>query len=187
MTMAPRTKFLLMLGFFAAPMLAAWLAYFGWHPDKHKNYGSLLKVTPLTQTMGTLADGTVFSLDKLKGKWLMAYVGPADCNQTCQEQLYYMRQSRLVLGKDQDRVVRIWILSGENNPDPVLLRAHPGLSVWRPTQATFLTQFPAKPLGAHHIYVVDPLGNLMMRFPENTDPKKLIKDMKLLLKASQIG
>lgn len=185
--MAPRTKFLLMLGFFAAPMLAAWLAYFGWHPDKHKNYGNLLKVTPLTQTTGTLVDGTSFSLDALKGKWSMAYVGAAACNEACQKQLYYMRQSRLVLGKDQNRVARVWILVDQNNPDPALLRAHPGLYVWRPSQAAFLAQFPATHPGAQHIYVVDPLGNLMMRFPENTDPKKLIRDMKLLLKASQIG
>lgn len=185
--MTPRTKFLLMLGFFAAPMLAAWLAYFGWHPDKHKNYGSLLKVTPLTQTTGTLVDGTRYSLDALKGKWLMLYVGAAPCNDACQKQLYYMRQSRLVLGKDQDRVARVWVLDGQANPDPVLLRAHPGLYVWRPAQAVFLDQFPATRPGAQHIYVVDPLGNLMMRFPENADPKKLIRDMKLLLKASQVG
>lgn len=187
MTMAPRTKFLLMLGFFAAPMLAAWVAYFGWHPDKHKNYGSLLKVTPLAQSTGTLTDGAAFSLERLKGKWLMAYVGPAACNASCQKQLYYMRQSRLVLGKDQDRVARVWILSGKDNPDPALLRTHPGLYVWRPAQADFMAQFPASHPSAQHIYVVDPLGNLMMRFPENVDPKKLIKDMKLLLKASQIG
>lgn len=176
-----------MLGFFAAPMLAAWLAYFGWHPDKHKNYGSLLKVAPLTQTAGTLVDGTRFSLNAMKGKWLMVYVGTAACNEACQKQLYYMRQSRLVLGKDQDRVARVWVLVDQAKPDPALLGAHPGLTVWRPAQATFFAQFPATRAGTHSIYVVDPLGNLMMRFPENTDPKGLIKDMKLLLKASQIG
>lgn len=176
-----------MLGFFAAPMLAAWLAYFGWHPDKHKNYGSLLKVTPLTQTAGTLVDGSRFSLDALKGKWVMVYVGPAACDEACQKQLYYMRQSRLVMGKDQDRVARVWVLVDQAKPDSALLGAHPGLYAWRPVQAAFLDQFPASRPGAHHIYVIDPLGNLMMRFPENTDPKGLIKDMKLLLKASQIG
>lgn len=176
-----------MLGFFAAPMFAAWIAYFGWHPDKHKNYGSLLKVTPLTQTEGTLADGSLFSLDTMKGKWLMVYIHAASCNDACQKQLYYMRQSRLVLGKDQDRVARVWVLADRAQPDPVLVRAHPGLMVWRPAHASFINQFPAARAGATHIYLVDPLGNLMMRFPENVDPKRLIKDMKLLLKASQIG
>ena len=185
--MTPRTKFLLMLGFFAAPMFAAWLAYFGWHPDKHKNYGSLLKVTPLMQTEGTSVDGSRFSLGALKGKWVMVYIGAASCNDTCQKQLYYMRQSRLVLGKDQDRVARVWVLADQGQPDAALLGTHPGLVVWRPVQASFLNQFPAERAGATHIYLVDPLGNLMMRFPENVDPKRLIKDMKLLLKASQVG
>ena len=176
-----------MLGFFAAPMFAAWLAYFGWHPDEHKNYGSLLKVAPLTQTEGTRVDGSRFSLDALKGKWVMVYIGASSCNDVCQKQLYYMRQSRLVLGKDQDRVARVWVLSGQGQPDAALLRAHSGLVVWRPAHASFLNQFPAERTGATHIYLVDPLGNLMMRFPENIDPKRLIKDMKLLLKASQVG
>lgn len=185
--MAPRTKLLLILGFFAAPMLAAWIAYFGWHPDKHKNYGSLLKVTPLTQTAGMLVGGKQFSLDAMKGKWLLMYVGPADCNDLCQKQLYYMRQSRLVLGKDQDRVARIWVLTDQGQPDAALLRTHAGLMAWRPAHKSFIDQFPVARTGGTHIYLVDPLGNLMMRFPENVDPKRLIKDMKLLLKASQIG
>ena len=185
--MTPRTKFLLLLGFFAAPMFAAWIAYFGWHPDKHKNYGSLLKVTPLTQTAGTLADGKPLSLDTMKGKWLLMYVGSAACNTLCQQQLYYMRQSRLVLGKDQDRVARVWVLTDQGQPEAALLQAHAGLLVWRPANASFITQFPAARPGASHLYLVDPLGNLMMRFPENVEPKKLIKDLKLLLKASQIG
>jgi len=185
--MAPRTKFLLMLGFFAAPMLAAWLAYFGWHPDKHKNYGSLVKVAPLAHAQGVLVDGTPFQLDALKGKWLMIYVGDPGCDTSCQQQLYYMRQTRLVLGKDQDRVERVWVLSDTAPPDPVLLKSHPGLRVWRPAQHGFLQQFPAVRTGARHVYIVDPLGNLMMRFPENLDPKAMIKDLKLLLKASQIG
>lgn len=185
--MAPRTKFLLMLGFFAAPILAAWLAYFGWHPDKHKNYGSLLTVAPLTHAQGTLVEGAPFGLDALKGKWLMVYVGGAACDATCQKQLYYMRQARLVLGKDQDRVERVWVLSDTAAPDPVLLKSHTGLRVWRPAQSGFLQQFPAVRTGEQHIYIVDPLGNLMMRFPENLEPKAMIKDLKLLLKASQIG
>lgn len=185
--MTSRTKFLLLLGFFAAPMFAAWIAYFGWHPDKHKNYGSLLKVTPLAQTAGSLLDGKPYSLDAIKGKWVMVHIGPAACNAVCQKQLYYMRQSRLVLGKNQDRVARVWVLTDQAQPDAELLRAHPGLLVWRPAHASFVAQFPTERAGASHIYLVDPLGNLMMRFPEQVDPKGLIKDMKLLLKASQVG
>lgn len=185
--MAPRTKFLLMLAFFAAPMLAAWIAYFGWHPDKHKNYGSLLPVTPLANAQGKLLSGAAYNLDALKGKWVIVYVGSANCDVACSKQLYYMRQSRISLGKDQDRVERVWVVSDAGMPQRSLVNLHAGLRVWRPSQAIFINQFPAVRPAAPHLYLVDPLGNLMMRFPENTDPKSLIKDMKLLLKASQIG
>ena len=184
--MSSRTKFLLILSFFAVPMFAAWLAYFGWHPDKHKNYGNLLAVTPLAHTGGTL-DGVPFKLDALGGKWLMVYVGPSACNVVCAKQLYYLRQSRISLGKEQARIERVWVVTDAGRPDPVLLKSHSGLRVWWPARSVFIDQFPAVRPGAHHLYLVDPLGNLMMRFPENVDPKGVIKDMKLLLKASQVG
>lgn len=185
--MSSRTKFLLLLAFFAVPMFAAWIAYFGWQPGKHKNYGSLLPVTPLAHTEGKLPAGTAYKLDALRGKWVMVYVGPGACDAACKLQLYYMRQTRISLGKDQHRVERVWVVSDAATPDPVLLAAHAGLRVWRPDRVAFIKQFPATRPGAHHLYVVDPIGNLMMRFPENADPKRVIKDMKLLLKASQIG
>lgn len=186
--MSSRNKFLLMLSFFAAPMLAAWIAYFGWHPERHKNYGSLLPVAPLTDVQGRkLPEGTPFRLDALKGKWLMVYLGASSCDAGCAKQLYYMRQSRISLGKDQDRVERVWVVTGPGLPDPRLIKDHPGLRVWRPDQAAFISQFPVTRPGGRALYLVDPLGNLMMRFPENLDPKGVIRDMKLLLKASQIG
>lgn len=117
----------------------------------------------------------------------MVYVGGANCDAACQKQLYYMRQSRLVLGKDQNRVARVWVLADTATPDAALLQAHKGLYVWRPEHPGFVQQFPVSRANAKHLYVVDPLGNVMMRFPENVDPKAMIKDLKLLLKASQVG
>ena len=117
----------------------------------------------------------------------MVYVGPAACDTTCSMQLYYMRQSHISQGKDQDRIERVWVISDNGTPDSRLLQFHTGLRVWRPNQQAFIQQFPEVHTGAHHLYVVDPLGNLMMQFPANPDPKRIIKDMKLLLKASQIG
>jgi hypothetical protein len=67
------------------------------------------------------------------------------------------------------------------------LQQHPGLYAWRPADAAFVGQFPAARSPAEHIYLVDPLGNLMLRFPGQPDPKRMLKDLKLLLKASQIG
>jgi cytochrome oxidase Cu insertion factor (SCO1/SenC/PrrC family) len=187
MKLTSRSKFLMLLGVFAVPVIAAYLAYFGWRPAGHTNYGDLLKVTPLQHTAGRMLDGTPFDLDALQGKWLMVHVGAAACDAACTHQLYLMRQVRIAQGKEQSRIERLWVLTDPSSPDPVLLREHPGLFVWRPDDAGFARQFPAAQDRSGHIYLVDPLGNLMMRFPAEVDPKRMMKDLKLLLKASQIG
>ena len=187
MQLSSRSKFLLMLGVFAVPVIAAYLAYFGWRPAGHANYGDLLKVTPLQHTAGRTLDGASFDLDALRGKWVMVHVGAASCDAACAQQLYLMRQTRIAQGKDQSRIERLWVLTDTGSPDPALLREHPGLRVWRADDVAFAGQFPAAHSPAAHIYLVDPLGNLMLRFPAEVDPKRMMKDLKLLLKASQIG
>jgi len=188
MKLTSRSKFLMLLGVFAVPVIAAYLAYFGWRPAGHTNYGDLLKVVPLQHTAGRMLDGTPFNLDALQGKWLMVHVGgAAACDADCAQQLYLTRQVRIAQGKEQSRIERLWVLTDPTSPDPVLLREHPGLFVWRPDDAVFADQFPADQDRSAHIYLVDPLGNLMMRFPAAVDPKRMMKDLKLLLKASQIG
>lgn len=185
--MSSRTKFLLLVGVFVVPVAAAYMAYFGWRPAGHKNYGDLIAVTPLQQTEGRLLNGEAFGLERLQGKWLMVHVGPAACDAGCERQLYLMRQIRIAQGKGQSRIERVWVLTDAGTPAAKRLEDHPGLQVWRPDSAAFARQFPAPLSAADHIYVVDPLGNLMLRFPSDPDPKGIMKDMKQLLKASQIG
>lgn len=187
MQLSSRSKFLFLMGVFLVPVVAAYLAYAGWRPAGHSNYGDLLKVTPLQQTAGSTFDGHPFNLDALRGKWVMVHVGPARCDAACARQLYLMRQTRIAQGKEQDRIERLWVMTDGGTPDAQLLQAHPGLHVWRPADAGFVTQFPAAQDRAAHIYLVDPLGNLMLRFPAQVDPKGMMKDLRLLLKASQIG
>jgi hypothetical protein len=187
MQLSSRSKFLLMLGVFALPVIAAYLAYFGWRPSGHGNYGDLLKVAPLQHTSGKMLDGEFYNLDALRGKWVMVHVGASSCDAACVQQLYLMRQIRITQGKEQSRIERLWVLTDPGSPDPALLREHPGLLVWRADDAAFAGQFPAAHSRSDHIYMVDPLGNLMLRFPAEVDPKRMMKDLKLLLKASQIG
>lgn len=186
MQLTPRGKFLLMLGVFALPVVAAFIAYLGWRPSTHGNYGELLRVTPLQKTAGTQLDGKAFDFAALRGKWLLVQVGSAACDKACAQQLYLSRQIRTALGKDQSRVERVWILTDARAPDVSLLKIHPGLVVWRPTAPDFVAQFPEGG-EAGKLYVIDPLGNLMMRFPPAPDFKRVMKDLKLLLKASQVG
>jgi hypothetical protein len=97
-----------------------------------------------------------------------------------------MRQARLAQGEDAHRMERVWLLTDAAMPDPGLLRDHHGIRVARapgPLQA----EFPAARSATDHIYVVDPLGNLMLRFPDNPNAQRLTKDLARLLKASRIG
>lgn len=187
MQLTSRSKFLMLIGFFVVPVIAAYLAYFGLRPAGHTNYGELLKVTPLQQTAGRALDGNAYNLDALRGKWVMVHVGPASCDAACVQQLYLMRQTRITQGKAQSRIERLWVLTDAGTPDAAIVQDHPGLHVWRPADAAFVEQFPAGQNRAEHVYLVDPLGNLMLRFPAQADPKGMMKDLKLLLKASQIG
>ena len=187
MQLSPRSKFLLLVAVFAGPVLAAWLAYFGWRPAGHTNYGDLLEVAPLQHTAGTAVDGAPLDLAGLRGKWLMVQLGPAACDPACAQRLYLMRQTRIAQGREQSRIERLWVLTDSGTVAPALLRDHPGLHVWRPSAAGFAEQFPGMGAPSGHIYLVDPLGNLMLRFPARPDAKRMMKDLKLLLKASQIG
>jgi cytochrome oxidase Cu insertion factor (SCO1/SenC/PrrC family) len=187
MQLTPRSKFLILAGVFVVPVVAAYLAYFGWRPAGHTNYGDLLKVTPLQQTAGATHDGAPFDLEALRGKWVMVHVGPARCDDPCRQQLYLMRQTRIAQGKEQSRIERLWVLTDSGAIESALLQAHPGLHVWRPADIASAEQFPAADGRTGHIYMVDPLGNLMLRFPAQPDAKRMMKDLKLLLKASQIG
>jgi cytochrome oxidase Cu insertion factor (SCO1/SenC/PrrC family) len=141
----------------------------------------------LRLTAGKALDGAPFNLDALHGKWVMVHVGTAGCDAACAWQLYLMRQTRIAQGKEQSRIERLWVLTDRGKPDAALMRDHPGLHVWRPADPAFVAQFPAVQSRAEHIYLIDPLGNLMLRFPVRSDAKGMMKDLKLLLKASQIG
>jgi hypothetical protein len=132
-------------------------------------------------------DGMPLDLTTLRGKWLMVHVGPASCDAACAQQLYLMRQTRIAQGKEQSRIERLWVVTDAGTIAPALLQEYPGLRAWRPSESGFAEQFPATSSPGSHIYLVDPLGNLMLRFPAEPDAKRMMKDLKLLLKASQIG
>ena len=153
----------------AAPFVLAWMAYlFGWAAGTTSNYGELIVPRPLS--------GPPF--EALRGKWVLVTTDGAACDAVCEKKLYFVRQVRRAQGKDMDRVERLWLLADGGTPRPELLAAIEGARVAAFKDANF---------SPGHIYVVDPLGNLMMRFPTDPEPSMVIKDLQRLLKASRIG
>ena len=154
----------------AAPLVLGTLAYvYKWDVGSAANYGELIPPRPLS--------GPPF--DRLRGKWLLVAVDSAACDAWCEKKLYYLRQLRRAQGKDMDRVERLWLLTDDAQPRAELLQAIEGTLIER---APKLDAFPGKP--AEHLYLVDPLGNLMLRWPRDADPSKMLKDLQRLLKVA---
>jgi len=177
----------LIIALAAAPMAASYFLYYFWPPARSVNYGELLEPRPLPDPRLTLADGTPFQLSRLKGKWVLAMVDSAGCDAYCEQKLLYLRQLRLTQGKDMERVERAWFISDGGTPRAGAVASYPGTWLIRADGSGFLKLFAATMAVTDHIYVIDPLGNLMMRYPRDPDPHLMIKDLKRLLKASRIG
>jgi cytochrome oxidase Cu insertion factor (SCO1/SenC/PrrC family) len=182
-----RAKLLLLAAFFALPVVGGWVAYvFHWAPGATGNYGELLPPRAVPDAALSAADGRTMRLSELRGRWLLVAFDTAACDAYCERKLYFMRQARRALGQDMRRVERVWIVTDTARPAQALVAAIEGTHIAR-AGAGYAGAFPAAGTVADHIYVVDPLGNLMMRFPRDPDPSRIIKDLQRLLKYSRIG
>lgn len=182
-----RRNLLLLAVVFIAPLLASYALFFFWTPTRHTNYGELVPPVPVAGASLRLAGGAAFRLGSMHGRWLMLDVDDAACEAACQHRLYLMRQLRLTQGKDMDRIERAWIVTSSGEPAPALVGSHPGLYRLRDPDGQVLGRLPPAPPGSHFIYLVDPLGNLMLRWPGDPDPQRMKKDIERLLRVSQVG
>ena len=158
----------------AAPVVLGTLAYvFGWGVGKPASYGELIAPQPLS--------GPPFG--QLRGKWLLVSFDSAACDARCERKLYYLRQVRRAQGREMERVERLWVVTDSAVPRKDLFPAIEGTYV--AADHRVVAQFPGNV--ADHIYLVDPLGNLMLRFPPDPDPSRMIKDLQQLLRYSRIG
>lgn len=187
-----RIKLYLVIAICAAPVFASYYAYYFVRPEARSNYGELIDpqrpIPPLN--LKTL-DGRPFDNASLRGKWVMLMVAGGDCAASCVDRLYHLRQVRLTTGKDRDRVQRVWLIPDQAPLSTMLMREYDGtemlradpreLAAWLATDAAAGTTY------ADRIYIVDPLGNLMMQFPLDADPNKSKRDLAKLLRASRIG
>ena len=166
-----------------APIVASYTVYYLFPRTPSANYGTLLPATAMAGVDGSRADGSPFRLDELRGRWVLVALGHGDCDEGCERRLYATRQARTMQGKDQDRIVRVFLLADASTPSAALLAQHPGLVVARVAN-TVASKFPG---GMKSLYLVDPLGNLVLSYPSDPDIKGIAKDLTRLLKASQIG
>jgi hypothetical protein len=176
----------------AAPVAASYFAYYAAPPAARTNYGDLVLPQRPAPSLGlTRLDGTRVEMAAMRGQWLMLQVDESACEAACQRKLWNMRQVRLTQGKDRDRIARVWLITDAAPIATALLREYDGTLFLRADRAE-LEAFLALPPdpGARlsdHIWLVDPLGNLMLRWPRNEDPHRMKKDLTKLLRASRIG
>ncbi|WP_421022896.1 SCO family protein [Paraburkholderia sp. A1RO-5L] len=171
------------------------ISYFTYYVIKPKggstSYGTLIEPqrTIPSALMVTGDDGREVPLDSLKGHWLMISVDGGACGQACAQKLYFMRQVRATQGAERERVVTVWLRTDDAPVPAVVKTAYPDTRMLRADSVSVAAWLPAtdKTKDTDHIYLVDPNGNLMMRFPEQPDPSRIKQDVTKLLKWSRIG
>lgn len=193
-----RRTLLLIAALFFIPLVASFLLYYGADglgPSGRTNKGDLLDpARPLPRLVLPLADGNTTGPDFLRGKWTWAYVGDGRCDERCRQALYLTRQSRIALNKDLDRVQRVFLATADCCDLAFLQAEHPDLLVVdagdRRADA-LLAPFPVydgvELARAGRIYLIDPLGNLLMSYGPEAPDKAPLQDLKKLLKLSHIG
>ena len=171
----------------AAPVIASYFTYYVIRPEGRRNHGVLIEPQrPLPDIATTALDGRAGSLRDLKDQWLLVSVAGGACDAACERQLYLQRQLREVLGRDKDRVDRVWLIPDQAEVRPALLPALAQAWTLR-VDAARLSQWLQADAGqtlSSHLYLVDPRGDWMMRFPADADPVRIKKDLMRLLKAS---
>lgn len=189
-TRAGRWKMLAVLLICASPVVASYFAYYVIRPEGRRNFGELIEPQrPLPALATRTLEGQPGQLTALKDQWLLLSVAGGACEAGCERNLYFQRQLRESLGKEKGRLDRVWLVSDEAPVREALRPALESSTVLRVAPAE-LAQWLAPAAGQRlqdHLYLVDPLGNLMMRFPANMDrvaAAKAKRDLERLLRAS---
>jgi hypothetical protein len=191
--MSPRTKFVMIFLLFSVPFIASTITFLVWKPSVTNNYGELLSpVVALPETRLVRLDSDIANKEliekSLRGKWLMLTRDSGACEAACQKKLYAMRQARLSIGREQDRVVRVVLVDDDIAPRASLVKEFQG-TIWISAKALpWLAKLPSVEADArNHLYGVDTLGNVFIRYNADPDIKRMMKDFQQVLKASQIG
>jgi cytochrome oxidase Cu insertion factor (SCO1/SenC/PrrC family) len=196
-TRPKRGTLLLLALLFFTPLLLAFAIYYGsaWRPTGRTNHGVLIEPArtlppiALPQIAASSRGDSLAAADVLTGKWSLVYVGSGDCDAGCRDTLYFMRQTHLGLANLIPRVQRVFLVTSGCCDRDYLAREQPNLITLNAEGAagsSLLAQFPAERRDSS-IFVVDPRGNLMLRYDAHEDPKGLRNDLRKLLALSHIG
>ncbi len=186
-TRSGRWKMLGILLVCAAPVIASYLTYYVIRPEGRRNYGELIQPQrPLPALSGTDAQGRPIELTALKDQWLLISVADSACDAGCERHLYLQRQLRETLGKEKDRLDWVWLRTGAPVLSEPLQQATATATVLH-VDGSALARWLQPAEGRRieeHLYIVDPLGNWMLRFPADIDPSRAKRDLDRLLRAS---
>jgi hypothetical protein len=181
-------KLIALVLFFAAPVIASYLAYYVLPPSGRTNYGELIQPQrPAPALALSTPDGSPYRFASLLGQWVLLQVDGGACDPTCTDKLFALRQQRTMTGRERDRIDRVWLV--DDAVTPVLSPDYEGTLVLRADPAELARWLPVDPGRSvrDYLYVIDPLGNLMMRFPADGEPARIRKDIGRLLRASRVG
>ena len=192
---------LVLLGLlFLAPTFVAWVMHHsseeGWKPEGTTNRGNLVHPARPLQMPADMVNDGVSLQDYLQGKWTLLYIDEADCGETCRNNLYKMRQVRIAQNENMNRVQTLFLLNADTISDELsgfLVQEHRDMAVALPSAAQAaeiepqfrVDETPVRQ--ARRVYIVDPLGNLMMYYQPDADARGMLKDLQKLLKYSKIG
>ncbi len=186
-----RRTLLIVAAVFLVPVAVAFTLYYGklWRPANSASKGELIDpARPLVVSGLRHADGTAAGPEVFGGKWTLIYIGDGRCDDACRKALVFGRQSRLALNNEMTRVQRVILATANCCDKEYFAREQAGLialDASAPEASAFLAQFPAERESS--LFIVDPLGNLMMRHDASHTTKDLLSDLKKLLKLSHIG
>lgn len=169
------------------PIVASYSLARWWTPDATVNRGDMLPTRSAGLDALQPLDPKLDLKKSLSRKWVLLTVQAGACDERCAHALYVMRQVRTAQNENMDRVERVWVVADAVPPALTFLAQHPGLLLARAPQPAWVDSLPTKQALATHIYLIDPRGNLVLRYDEASDPRGLLKDLGRLLRYSSLG
>lgn len=186
-----RVQMIMVFAVFAAPLLAA---YF-YKPTIFNNYGDLYVPARPVENLEMQGPEGLVEFDSFRRKWVFLVTANGQCDKECEDNILKIRQLRFMQNNNMTRIRTVFMhsqlptevandLAKKYSPIESYAVDKDAYEEW-----TKILDIEDVPIEAkqNRFYIVDPAGNLMMSYPATADPSSIKKDIKRLLKTSQIG